>query len=104
MHISLENQVAVITGGSRGIGAATVRALAEAGARVVFSFLQAEREAQNLVFECGGSDQGGGRACRRRKMADAKRLVTARSGALAGWISWWRTPACGITSLCPSRK
>lgn len=35
--MSMENRVAVITGGGRGIGAATARALASAGARVVVS-------------------------------------------------------------------
>jgi NAD(P)-dependent dehydrogenase (short-subunit alcohol dehydrogenase family) len=34
MNISLEDQVALVTGGARGIGLAAVRALAEAGARV----------------------------------------------------------------------
>ncbi|MBI4462963.1 MAG: SDR family NAD(P)-dependent oxidoreductase, partial [Acidobacteria bacterium] len=36
--IQLADKVAVVTGGSRGIGAATVELLAEAGAQVVFSY------------------------------------------------------------------
>lgn len=36
--ISLAGRVALVTGGSRGIGAATVRLLAQAGAQVVFSY------------------------------------------------------------------
>ena len=49
MLISLENQVAVITGGSRGIGAATVAAFAEAGARIVFSYRKAAGQAREVV-------------------------------------------------------
>jgi 3-oxoacyl-[acyl-carrier protein] reductase len=52
MHLSLENQVAVITGGSRGIGAATVEAFAKAGAGVVFSYRKATRQAQSVVRLC----------------------------------------------------
>ncbi len=49
MLLTLENQVAVITGGSRGIGAATVAAFAEAGARIVFSYRKAAIQAQEVV-------------------------------------------------------
>ncbi|MBW4038831.1 MAG: SDR family oxidoreductase [Acidobacteria bacterium] len=52
--LSLEDKVALVTGGSRGIGAATVRLLRQAGARVVFSYRNAESEAAKLVAECGG--------------------------------------------------
>lgn len=51
---SLPGKVALVTGGSRGIGAATVRLLRQAGARVVFSYLSAVGRAQQLVEECGG--------------------------------------------------
>src|SRR5690349_14004240 len=52
MKISLEKQTAVITGGSRGIGAATVEAFARAGADVVFSYRMAAKEARALVERC----------------------------------------------------
>ncbi len=52
--LSLEGKVALVTGGSRGIGAATVRLLRKAGARVVFSYRAAEAQAAALVEECGG--------------------------------------------------
>ncbi len=55
MKISLEGKVALVTGGSRGIGAATVRLLREAGARVVFSYKSAAGRAHALVDECGGA-------------------------------------------------
>ncbi len=51
--LSLDGQVALITGGSRGIGAAAVRMFAGAGASVVFNYLRAKTEAERLVQECG---------------------------------------------------
>ncbi len=51
--LSLEGQVALITGGSRGIGAAAVRMFVAAGARVVFNYVRAKADAEKLVEVCG---------------------------------------------------
>lgn len=74
--ISLAGKAALITGGSRGIGAATVKLFAQAGADVVFSYhrsresaTQVEQEARKhgTRIESLKADLG--------KMADAKKLV-----------------------------
>ena len=56
VNLSIAGRVALITGGSRGIGAATVRMFRQAGARVVFSYRSAEAQAGALVEECGGEE------------------------------------------------
>jgi 3-oxoacyl-[acyl-carrier protein] reductase len=69
--LSLAGRVALVTGGSRGIGAATVRMFRQAGAQVVFSYRAAEAQAEALVEECGGED-----VCR----AMRQELATAEDG------------------------
>jgi 3-oxoacyl-[acyl-carrier protein] reductase len=52
LTIALDGQVAVVSGGSRGIGAATVRLLAEAGAQVAFSYHSRREAAEAVIAAC----------------------------------------------------
>ncbi|MGA6228021.1 SDR family NAD(P)-dependent oxidoreductase [Streptomyces umbrinus] len=54
MSKSLMGKVALVTGGSRGLGAATVRLLAEQGADVAFTYVSSEERAQAVVDEVHG--------------------------------------------------
>jgi 3-oxoacyl-[acyl-carrier protein] reductase len=49
MPAQLEGRVAIVTGGSRGIGAASARGLASAGARVVISYSRSHEQAEAVV-------------------------------------------------------
>ena len=46
---SLKDKVAIVTGGSRGIGRATAEALAKQGAHVVLTYVRGEEEAKKAV-------------------------------------------------------
>ena len=53
--LSLSGKVALVSGGSRGIGAATVRIFTAAGAKVAFSYRSARAQGEALARECGAS-------------------------------------------------
>jgi len=75
--ISLAGKAALVTGGSRGIGAATVKLFAEAGADVVFNF-QRNREAASEV-EAEARKRGTrieSLKCDLGRMGEAKKLVS----------------------------
>jgi 3-oxoacyl-[acyl-carrier protein] reductase len=54
--LSLSGRVALISGGSRGIGAATVRMFAAAGAKIAFSYHSARAQAETLAQDCGAAN------------------------------------------------
>jgi 3-oxoacyl-[acyl-carrier protein] reductase len=76
ISLSVDGRVALITGGSRGIGAATVRMFVEAGARVMFNYEKAQTAAEKLVRECGDK-QCAATACNLEGTQTAKQLVAA---------------------------
>jgi NAD(P)-dependent dehydrogenase (short-subunit alcohol dehydrogenase family) len=65
-----ERNAVLLTGGSRGIGAAIVRAFHAAGARVTFTYLRDEAASRAIVAELGAERV----ACERIDVADADAL------------------------------
>lgn len=49
--MALENKVALVTGGGRGVGAATAKLLAARGARVAVNYLSNAQAAEGVVTE-----------------------------------------------------
>ena len=66
---NFNNQVVLVTGGSRGIGAETVRLFAELGANVVFNYFQEKAEAEKIK----SGIESTGQACLALKANLAKR-------------------------------
>lgn len=81
----LGGKVAVVTGGSRGIGRAIVLRLADEGASVAFSFVRDQRAADEVVAEVRA---GGGQAMAvqadQGAVADQQRLLALASERLGG--------------------
>ena len=81
MQIDLTGRIAVVTGGSRGIGAAIVKALAGAGATVLATYRQDEASARAVVAEVEAA--GGTAWCEALDVRDGAAFAAALDGAVA---------------------
>ncbi len=76
IDLDLQGRVAIVTGGSRGIGRATVEAFARCGAHVVVNYVSDEGAAQEAVRAATGFGvEGLAVAADVRRMGEAARLV-----------------------------
>ena len=91
----LTGKVAIVTGASKGIGAAIARAFAKAGAAVAVNYASSKADADRVVGEIV---KAGGKAVAIQadvaKRADVKRLFEETMEKLARQISWSTTRAC----------
>lgn len=74
-QLTLEGKVALVQGGSRGIGAAIVRRLAREGAQVAFTYVSSAGPAEELVREI--TENGGKALALRADSADAAAVQLA---------------------------
>ena len=76
MNLSLSGKVALVTGGSRGIGAAVVRMFVAADANVLFNYEKSKQQADQLVKELG-PDNCAAVACNLSGTDTAQQLVAS---------------------------
>src|ERR687885_2517514 len=76
----LKDRVAVVTGGSRGVGRAVALRLAEAGAHVVVSYVRRQAAAEQVARSCG--EFGVGALAVRADVSDVKQAEALASAAV----------------------
>ena len=86
----LTGKTAVVTGGSRGIGAAIVRKLASQGANVAVVYAGSQALAEELCAQCAAEFSGKAVAyrCDVADFAAVKDLMPRSKRSLAPWTSW----------------
>ncbi len=99
VSLSLKGKVALITGGSRGIGAETVRLFRQAGAKVVFNYQQARESALALVEECGGAGECVAIEQELSNVDGGQSLVEAAAVASGDWMRWLSITASGLLKM-----
>jgi NAD(P)-dependent dehydrogenase (short-subunit alcohol dehydrogenase family) len=82
--MSMHGKVAVVTGGAMGIGAATARRLAVAGAAVVIGDVAGEPAAQLAEAICAGGGQARALPADVREPDEVERLIGAAQAAFGG--------------------
>jgi 3-oxoacyl-[acyl-carrier protein] reductase len=103
-NISLAGKVAVVTGGSRGIGAAIVKLFWQAGAKVVFSYQKNKRAAEQVTAACDPKTVVAVKADVSR-MTDAEKLIAetvrhfGRVDILVGNAGIWNAKDCPIERM-----
>lgn len=73
--MDIKGKTALVTGGSRGIGRETVKALAAKGAKVLFTYRTGRDEADALVKELGGHDSISAFSCNVADNSQIEKLV-----------------------------
>ena len=84
MEIDLKDRTAVITGGSRGLGEAMAKALAEAGAQIALvarDRTRLERVRDDIVSRGGSAEMFAADVTREDQVARLGELVKARFGS-----------------------
>jgi 3-oxoacyl-[acyl-carrier protein] reductase len=89
----VSDQVALVTGGSGGIGAAVSRALAAAGTTVLIGYARNAARAESVAADCGGGAEGVALDVTEPEQVDAAVARAAELGSLGVFVH-----AAGATS------